>query len=134
LIIDDDPQQRDLGERMMQRLGYKAYTATSGEAAVALIKDRPYDILILDMIMEPGMDGLETYREILKIIPDQKAVIASGYAETERVHEMQRIGAGSYIKKPFTLEGIGLAVRAELNRKNMQPSSLRDTRERHSHG
>jgi two-component system cell cycle sensor histidine kinase/response regulator CckA len=68
------------------------------------------------MIMPPGMNGLETYRQILTIAPDQKAIIASGYAETERVHEAQQLGAGSYIKKPYTLEKIGLAVRSELDR------------------
>ena len=92
LIIDDAPEQRDLAKRMMQRLGYDVPTAASGEEAVALIKERPYDMLILDMIMPPGMDGLETYREILKIIPNQKAVIASGFAETERVNETQNWG------------------------------------------
>ncbi len=121
LIIDDDPQQRDLAKRMMQRLGYEAHTAASGETGVALIEERPYDILILDMIMQPGMDGLQTYRQILKIVPDQKAVIASGYAETERVRETQRLGAGRYIKKPFKLEKIGLAVRAELDQIDKQP-------------
>ena len=121
LIIDDDPQQRDLAKRMMQRLGYEVQTAESGETGLTMIEDRPYDILILDMIMEPGIDGLETYRQILKTVPHQKAVIASGYAETERVRETQRLGAGRYIKKPFTLEKIGLAVRAELDRIDNQP-------------
>jgi len=118
LIIDDAPEQRELAKRMMQRLGYDVHTAASGEEAIALIKDRSYDVLILDMIMPPGMNGLETYRKILTIVPDQKAVIASGYAETERVHEAQRLGAGSYIKKPYTLEKIGLAVRSELDRED----------------
>ncbi|MBC2710573.1 MAG: PAS domain S-box protein [Desulfosarcina sp.] len=116
LIIDDVPEQRELAKRMMQRLGYDVYAAASGEKAVALIKKRPYDVLILDMIMPPGMNGLETYREILSIVPDQKAVIASGYAETEHVHEAQRMGAGSYIKKPYTLEKMGVAIRSELDR------------------
>jgi PAS domain S-box-containing protein len=116
LIIDDAQEQRHLAKRMMQRLGYDVYTAASGEAAVEMIKDRPFDVLILDMIMPPGMDGLETYRRILKITPNQRAIIASGYAETEYVHAAQGIGAGSYIKKPFTLEKIGLAVRAELEK------------------
>jgi PAS domain S-box-containing protein len=116
LIVDDAPEQRDLAGRMMQRLGYDVHTADSGEAAVALIKKETYDLLILDMIMPPGMNGLETYRQILTIAPDQKAIIASGYAETERVHEAQQLGAGSYIKKPYTLEKIGLAVRSELDR------------------
>mgnify|MGYP000047144289 CR=1 FL=1 len=116
LVIDDAVEQRSLTARMMQRLGYRVTTATSGEEAVALMNTDTYDLLILDMIMPPGMDGLETYREIIKIVPNQRAVIASGYAETERVHETQRLGAGDYVKKPFTLEKIGLAVRAELDR------------------
>ena len=118
LIIDDAPEQRDLAKRMMERLGYDVTTAASGESAVALIKKRSFDGLILDMIMPPGIDGLVTYREILKIVPDQKAVIASGFAKTERVLEAQKLGAGSYIKKPYTLEKIGLAVRSELDRKD----------------
>ncbi len=116
LVIDDSLEQRELAKRMMQRLGYDVRTAASGEAAVELIKEQSHEVLILDMIMPPGMDGLETYRRILKIAPDQKTVIASGYAETERVREAQRLGAGSYIKKPYTLEKIGLAVRSELDR------------------
>lgn len=116
MVIDDAPEQRELTARMMQRLGYDVTTAASGDAAVALINNGAYDLLILDMIMPPGMDGLETYRRIIDIVPNQRAVIASGYAETEHVHETQRLGAGSYIKKPFTLEKIGLAVRAELDR------------------
>jgi two-component system, cell cycle sensor histidine kinase and response regulator CckA len=120
LIIDDAPEQRDLAERMMQRLGYDVHTADSGEAAIALIKKETYDLLILDMIMPPGMNGLETYRQILTMVPDQKAIIASGFAETERVHEAKQLGAGSYIKKPYTLEKIGLAVRSELDRQALK--------------
>jgi CheY-like chemotaxis protein len=118
LIVDDAKEQRDLAKQMMQRLGYDAHTAASGEEAVELIKNRPYDVLLLDMIMPPGMDGLETYKQIVTIVPDQKVVIASGYAETERVRKAQQMGAGSYIKKPFTVEKIGLAVRKELDLKN----------------
>ena len=117
LVVDDAPEQRELAERMMQRLGYQVKVAANGEEAVALIREGPYDLLILDMIMPPGMDGLETYRQILKIAPGQKAVIASGYSQTENVQEAQRLGAGRYIKKPFTLEKIGVAVRNELDRR-----------------
>ena len=116
LVVDDVEEQRGLAARMMQRLGYKVDSAASGEEAVALIKKKTYDLLILDMIMPPGMDGLETYREILKTNSNQRAVIASGYSETERVREMQRMGAGGYVKKPYTLEKIGVAVRSELDR------------------
>ena len=103
---------------MMQRLRYDVQTAANGETAVTMIKERSYDVLILDMIMPPGMNGLKTYTKILDITPDQKAVIASGYAGTELVREVQRLGAGRYLKKPYTLEKIGLAVRSELDRRS----------------
>jgi two-component system, cell cycle sensor histidine kinase and response regulator CckA len=114
LVIDDAEEQRDLAKRMMARLGYDVHTARSGEEAVDLVRQRAYDLLILDMIMPPGMDGLETYRQILEIVPNQRAVIASGYSQTDSVKEAQKLGAGAYIKKPFTLEKIGMAVRKEL--------------------
>ena len=80
------------------------------------MKNNSANLLILDMIMDPGMDGLDTYKKILELHPGQKAIIASGFSETDRVKETQRLGAGPYIKKPFLLEKIGLAVRAELDK------------------
>ena len=61
--------------------------------------------------MEPGIDGLDTYRRIIKIHPGQKAIIASGYSETERVLEARRLGVNLCIKKPFNIETIGMALR-----------------------
>ena len=69
---------------------------------------------MLDMIMDPGINGRETYERIIKIHPDQKAIIVSGFAETDEVKEAQKLGAGQYIKKPLTLGKIGLAVKEEL--------------------
>ena len=66
--------------------------------------------------MDPGIDGLETYKQILDLHPGQKAVIASGFSENQRVKEAQRLGAGVYVKKPYTLEKIGVAIRKELGR------------------
>ena len=64
--------------------------------------------------MPPGIDGLETYERIISRHPGQKAIIASGFSETNRVKKAQGLGAGAYVKKPYTLEKIGLAVKAEL--------------------
>jgi len=116
LIVDDAANQRELAARMLRRLGYQVHSAESGEKAIARMTNQTFDIVILDMIMDPGMDGLETYKQMLRIAPGQRAVIASGFSESDRVREMQKIGAGSYVKKPYTLEKIGLAVRKELNR------------------
>lgn len=62
------------------------------------------------------MDGLDTYKKILKMHPGRKAIIASGFSETDRVKKALSLGAGAYIKKPFLLEKIGLAVKEELGK------------------
>jgi DNA-binding NarL/FixJ family response regulator len=73
------------------------------------------DLLVLDMIMDPGMDGLETYRQILSLHPNQKAVVASGFSETERVRQIMALGVGAYVRKPYSIEGLGRAVREMLD-------------------
>jgi CheY-like chemotaxis protein len=115
LVVDDIPDQREIATRILTRLGYTVESVPSGEAAVEYMKTGQADLLILDMIMDPGMDGLDTYREILKSHPGQKTIIASGYSENDRVREAHRIGASQYVRKPYTLESIGLAVKTELN-------------------
>jgi len=57
--------------------------------------------------MGPGIYGLDTYKQILKLHPGQKAIIASGFSKTDRVREAKKLGARQYIKKPYTLEKIG---------------------------
>lgn len=116
LIVDDVLEQRQLALDMLARLGYKAVAVASGEEAVSYLLEHKVDLLLLDMIMDPGMNGLKTYRKISKTTPQQKAIIVSGYSETEQVRELQKIGAGAYIKKPYLLETIGKAVQAELAR------------------
>ena len=117
LIVDDIEDQREIASRILKKLGYSVASALSGEEALDYMKDNSADLLVLDMIMDPGIDGLETYKRILDLHPNQKAIIASGFSATERVKEVQRIGAGAYIKKPYTLEKIGVAVKTELENK-----------------
>jgi signal transduction histidine kinase len=114
LVVDDVAGQRDLVESMLTRLGYKVYTADSGEAALVSLSGRPVDLVILDMVMEPGIDGLDTYIRILELHPAQRAMIVSGFSETDRVREAQHLGANIYVKKPYTLEKLGIAVREAL--------------------
>jgi|GEM_PF-3120470 len=116
LIIDDVSEQRELATQMLAHMGYLVESAASGDEALALLSDRQFDLLVLDMIMEPGMDGLDTYKAVMRIRPQQKAIIASGYSETDRVHEAQLLGAGQYLRKPYTLEKLVRAVRDELRR------------------
>jgi PAS domain S-box-containing protein len=116
LIIDDIEEQREIASEILVNLGYSVASAASGEEAVAYMRKNSTDLLILDMIMEPGIDGLETYTRILEYHPGQKAIVASGFAETDRVNKALALGAGTYIKKPYVLETIGFAVRSELDK------------------
>jgi signal transduction histidine kinase len=116
LVIDDVEEQRTIASALLSQLSYQVLTVESGEAAVEFLKDHTVDILVLDMIMDPGIDGMETYAKIIERHPGQKAIIASGYAENKRVKQTQDLGAGAYIRKPYTLEKIGMAVRKELDR------------------
>ncbi|NPU83225.1 MAG: PAS domain S-box protein [Syntrophaceae bacterium] len=117
LVVDDVKEQRELAISMLERLGYQVEAVTGGEAAVAFLRSRKVDLVVLDMIMDPGIDGMETYRRILEIHPRQKAILASGYSETDRVRQTLEMGAGAFVQKPYILEKIGLAVRTELDRK-----------------
>jgi signal transduction histidine kinase/ActR/RegA family two-component response regulator len=116
LVVDDVQGQRDLAAEMLRNLNYHVAGVSSGEEAVAYLKGHKVDLMVLDMIMDPGMDGLETYRSVLQICPKQKAVIVSGFSETDRVSTAQALGAGAYVRKPYILERLGLAVRKELDR------------------
>ena len=116
LVVDDIAEQRDIASSLLTRLGYEVRVVSSGEEAVEYLRENKADILVLDMIMPPGIDGLETYQRVLEINPKQKAIIVSGFSETDRAKEAQRLGAGAYVKKPYVIEKIGVAIRDELAR------------------
>ena len=120
LIVDDVEEQREIATRIIAQLGYETVSAASGKEAVDYLKNNRADLVILDMIMDPGIDGLETYQRILEYAPHQKAIIASGFAETDRVKQAQEVGAGGYVKKPYSVEELGEAIKAELEKPSME--------------
>jgi CheY-like chemotaxis protein len=120
LIVDDIQEQLDIAKNMLTKLGYTVHSATSGEKALETINRQPVDLVILDMIMPGGLDGLETYQEIVKLYPHQKAIITSGFSESDRVKKLLQLGVGAYVQKPYTLEKLGIAVKRELERKIVQ--------------
>ena len=117
LVVDDMEVQREIATRMLFKLGYSISSVSSGEDALDFLKDNKVDLVVLDMIMDPGMDGLDAFKQISTLYPTQKTIIASGFSESDRVKEAQTLGAGEYIKKPYTLEKIGITIKNSL-RKN----------------
>lgn len=115
LVVDDVEEQREIASAILTTLGYRVSSVASGEAAVTYLNANSADLMVLDMIMDPGMDGLDTYKQVLRQHPHQKAVIASGFSETDRLREVLRLGASNYLKKPYTIEKIGIAIRSALD-------------------
>ncbi|MCP4718625.1 MAG: response regulator, partial [Desulfobacteraceae bacterium] len=116
LIVDDLANQRKIAGTILKNLGYTVFAVADGIEAVAFVKENQVDLVILDMIMEPSISGLETYQRIKKINPDQKAIIASGHSESEEVLMAQDLGAGTFVKKPYTILDMGIAVKEELEK------------------
>ena len=114
LVVDDVALQRKLAAELLKKLGYSVATVSGGEEAVEFVSQKAVDLIILDMIMDPGIDGLETYRRILKKVPGQRAIIVSGFSETAKVKAAKQLGAGKYVQKPYTMEKIARAVKNEL--------------------
>jgi two-component system, cell cycle sensor histidine kinase and response regulator CckA len=114
LVVDDVQEQREIATAILTTLGYHVASVPCGEKAVEHMNHHATDLLVLDMIMDPGIDGLDTYKKIVELHPAQKAIITSGFSRTDRVKEVQRLGAGQYLKKPYTLSKLGLAVKEEL--------------------
>ncbi len=116
LVVDDEPQLRDIASQMLQSFGYHVDSVSSGELALQFVQEKPVDLIVLDMLMEPGMNGRQTYEAIIKLYPGQKAIIVSGFSESDDVEAAIRHGAGGFIKKPYSVVQLSQMVKETLNR------------------
>ncbi len=116
LVVDDQPEIRKLTVLMLSRAGYTVSSAENGHEAVSLIKRRPVDIMVLDMVLGESFDGLDCYREAVSIRPGLKAIIVSGYPQSSRVAEAQALGAGKFIQKPYHAKELLNALREEIEK------------------
>ena len=114
LLIDDQQEQNEIIEKALQKLGYVTHSVTSGEDGIGFLKLQPVDLVLLDMMMGDGLNGRETYEQILTIYPDQKAIVISGYATIEEIGKVRDLGVSKFIEKPITISKIGLAIRQSL--------------------
>ncbi|WP_169701609.1 hybrid sensor histidine kinase/response regulator [Desulfobulbus propionicus] len=114
LVVDDQKSQREIASRLLSRLGYQPLTVPSGEEAVEYIKKTPVDLVILDMLMDPGINGCETYEQILRHVPGQKAIITSGYSNAEEINRAMNLGISQFVKKPYSLYELAQALKTEM--------------------
>lgn len=114
LVVDDVAEQRQIAASILVELGYQVTTVASGEEALRLFAGQRFDLVLLDMILGEGMDGLDTYRQMIRQVPGQPAIITSGFSQTDRIAEAIRLGVGQYIKKPYMINKLGQALHDEL--------------------
>jgi len=114
LVVDDDENQRQIAGQLLKHLNYQVFRCASGEEALSWLKNNQADLIMVDMIMEPGISGREFYEIMIEKWPAQKTLIVSGFAESQDVRIIQVAGAGPFLKKPYTIAELGNAIRKAL--------------------
>jgi len=116
LIVDDELHLRDIAQKLLESLNYSCVAVGSGEEAITYLKDDHVDLVLLDMLMEPGINGRQTYEEIIRSHPGQKAVLASGYSNSREVERAIELGIGAFVKKPYSLQQLGRVIQEQLKK------------------
>jgi len=114
LVVDDEPQLRDIATQILESLAYQVESVCSGEQAITFLENNTVDLIVLDMMMEPGMNGRLAYEKIISKYPTQKAIIATGFSESSDVGAVLKMGACGFIKKPYSIEDLAEAVHGAL--------------------
>jgi len=116
LLVDDEEMIIDVGKAMLERLGYRVFTAPGGQQALEAVTrmGTEIDLVILDMIM-PGMDGGKTFDRIREIQPQIPVMLSSGYAINGQAEEIMRRGCNGFIQKPFNISEFSKQVRKILD-------------------
>ena len=121
LVVDDEPAQRFIAKRCLNKLGYAVTEAEDGRSAVRLFSKAsenqsppPFDIVLVDMIMEDDFDGMDTLLAIRDLYPEQKIVVVSGHGEEEHLADTRKMGV-PWVSKPYRVERLGLVVREQLD-------------------
>jgi CheY-like chemotaxis protein len=116
LLVEDEEMVADIGRQMLERLGYRAWVARSGDEALALYAQRraEIDLVILDMIM-PGLGGGAVFDRMKAIHPEAAVLLSSGYSLNGQALEILKRGCRGFIQKPFNLEQLGQKIREILS-------------------
>lgn len=114
LIVDDQFGIRVLLQEVLSQEGYTVFQAPNGQKALELVKEESPDLILLDMKI-PGMDGLEILRNICRMEVDTKVIMMTAYGELDLIQEAMEMGALAHFTKPFDIDELRQAVRAQFN-------------------
>jgi CheY-like chemotaxis protein len=117
LLIDDEDMILEVGQALLEKLGYRVLVAAGGRAGLEIYRqDRAQiDLVILDVIM-PEMNGAETYKRLIEIDSRVKVLFSSGYTMDSVAHDLLKQGSQSFIQKPFDIQQLSLKIREAMHR------------------
>lgn len=116
LIVDDEISQRDISNKILKELNYNSFDVESGEKCLEYLVDNNVDLILLDIFMDGGIDGTDTFRRIKKLYPKQKVIFVSGYAVPVKLEILKEVGDFEFLNKPYTIEQLGNAIKLELGK------------------
>jgi len=128
MVVDDEVDFLETVVNRLQKRQLNATGVTSGEEAVALLKEELFDVIILDIKMPGGMDGIETLREIKRIQPLIEVILLTGHASVETSIEGMKLGAFDYCLKPIKFEELLQKMAAAFEKKSTHDKKIRDAK------
>lgn len=125
LIVDDELDFLETIVKRLERRGIEASGAKSAEEAIEQMKQKRVDVILLDIKMPGGMDGIEAFRQMKKIQPLAEVIFLTGHATVETSIEGLKLGAFDYLIKPVKLEDLLPKLAEAFERKNAQEQKIR---------
>lgn len=123
-MVDDELFVRELLLEFLSSEGYEVSLADSGEKAVKLMQSEPADVVLVDLKM-PGIDGIETLRQIKKTAPNTLSIVMTGYPTIDSSIEALRCGAYDYVVKPFKLNDLKSSIEKALEEHKLKDQTTR---------
>ena len=114
LVVDDEPEVRQLMEHFLTERGYEVRIAENGRLALAALDTFPADVVLLDMHM-PEMDGLETLKRLAVRSPLLPVIMVTVNEDVETTSHLLQMGASDYVPKPFNLDYLEQAINIQLS-------------------
>ncbi|MCJ8500238.1 response regulator [Desulfatitalea alkaliphila] len=133
LLVDDEERFLSTTSKLLRRLGYQVKTASSGRQALEMLLDIDFPVVVLDVKM-PGMDGIETLREIKRRFPMAEVIMLTGHATVESAIEGMENGAFDFLMKPTDINHLIHKAEAAFRRRQTLESKIRMARSRGTAG
>ena len=123
LVVDDERSMREMLAILLKREGHEVTVAENGHAAIELLNQRPFDLVVSDARM-PDLDGLDVLRHARSVNPSIIAIMVTAYGSPDLIRGVAQLGVNDYVEKPFNTEVLRFRIRKELDRKRLQQENV----------